>query len=238
MYCTGNYLGSDQALKDNIEDLDPAQARDLVAQLQPRSYEFRTADYPSMALPSGPQLGLVAQEVEVLLPQLVHHTVQPAEYDSLGQVVHPAVPFKSLNYTGLIPVLIAALQDQQDRMDQLEADLASCCAHDGTGLDQRSGSLEGGGASHATSLENDRLTIAPNPFQERTTLSYLLDAPVRVRLQVHTESGMHLATLRDQPQEPGSYSMTWDTQDLAPGLYYVTLFADGKPVVKKAVKVR
>ena len=152
--------------------------------------------------------------------------------------MHPAVPFKSLNYTGLIPVLIAALQDQQDRMDQLEADLASCCAHDGTGLDQRSGSLEGGGASHATSLENDRLTIAPNPFQERTTLSYLLDAPAMVQLQVSTEQGLHLATLRNQQHDAGAYSMTWDTQDLAPGIYYVSLFADGRPVVKKAVKVK
>ncbi|MCB0811270.1 MAG: tail fiber domain-containing protein, partial [Flavobacteriales bacterium] len=188
-------------MKDNIADLDGIQARDLLDQLAPKTYEFRTADYPSMALPNGPQIGLIAQDVEQVLPQLVRQAVHPAEYDSLGQIVHAAVSHKTVNYQGLIPVLIAALQDQQDRMDQLEADLASCCAHDGTGLDQRSGSLEGGGASHATSLENDRLTIAPNPFQERTTLSYLLDAPVQVRLQVHTEGGMHLATLRDQPQE-------------------------------------
>ncbi|MCB0809519.1 MAG: tail fiber domain-containing protein [Flavobacteriales bacterium] len=227
---------SDAALKDNVEDLQ--DGLDQLMQLQPRTYDFTASAPSSMGLPTGQQMGLIAQEVETVFPGLVKELIHPAELDSLGNVIEGPLYYKAVNYTGLIPVLIAALQDQQDRMDQLEADLASCCAHDGTGLDQRYGSLEGGGASHANSLENDRLNIAPNPFQERTTLSYLLDAPVRVRLQVHTESGMHLATLRDQPQEAGSYSMTWDTQDLAPGLYYVTLFADGKPVVKKAVKVR
>ena len=230
----GQWGPSDLNLKDNIQVLSDATS--VLSQLQPRSYVYRSADYPTLALDDEVHYGLIAQEVEAILPTLVRETGQPEVLDSLGNVVYPAVQFKSMNYEGLIPWLIAGFNEQQARIDQLEADLASCCTLDDTGLDMRSGEYDG--FTNATSLENDRLTIAPNPFQERTTLSYLLQAPARVRLQVHTESGMHLATLRDQPQEPGSYSMTWDTQDLAPGLYYVTLFADGKPVVKKAIKVR
>ena len=225
---------SDQSLKTNIQDL--SNAGGLLAQLTPRTYEYMTADHPSMGLSEGLQYGLIAQEVEAVMPTLVKDVVTPAEYDTSGVEIAPQATHKSLNYIGLIPVLIGAFQEQQAQIAELQNDLAACCAATGGDVDTRN--LTEGQAGMPTSLENDRLTIAPNPFQERTTLSYLLEAPARVRLQVHTEGGMHLATLRDQPQEAGSYSMTWDTQDLAPGLYYVTLFADGKPVVKKAVKVR
>ena len=37
--------------------------------------------------------------------------------------------------------------------------------------------------------------------------------------------------------EPGSYQLLWDTNALAPGMYYVTLLLDGQPMVEKAVKV-
>ncbi|MCB0781020.1 MAG: tail fiber domain-containing protein, partial [Flavobacteriales bacterium] len=156
---------SDEGLKQNVEDVQGAIA--LLQQLAPKTYEFDGTSLPQATLPGGPQIGLIAQEVEAVLPQIVGGTIVPAELDSLGNVIHPAKSIKGVDYLKLIPLLIAGMQeqqdlidDQQDRMDQLEADLASCCAHDGTGLDQRSGSLEGGGASHATSLENDRLTIA------------------------------------------------------------------------------
>ena len=103
---------------------------------------------------------------------------------------------------------------------------------------QQDGTGSGSNLEQGMSKSDDRLSIVPNPFQERTTLSYLLDAPAMVQLQVGTEQGLHLATLRNQQHDAGAYSMTWDTQDLAPGIYYVSLFADGRPVVKKAVKVK
>ncbi|MCB9200901.1 MAG: tail fiber domain-containing protein [Flavobacteriales bacterium] len=234
------WVYSDPLLKDNIQPM--ADCLDIVSQLAPKTYNFRTIDYAGIGLPDGLQAGLLSPDVEQVLPHLVREVRQPAVLDSLGNEITPSMELKAMNYEGLIPYLIGAIQEQQAQIQQMQQDLAYCCTNpDGT-LDGRSMQQEGTGNGSNLELgkskSDDRLSIVPNPFQERTTLSYLLDALVRVRLQVHTESGMHLATLRDQPQEPGSYSMTWDTQDLAPGLYYVTLFADGKPVVKKAVKVR
>ena len=231
---SGPWVLSDENYKTDVQPI--TDALNTVLQLAPKSFAMDTLGHPFLVPSNGTDHGFIAQELEGVIPSMVIVATRPTVYDSLGQVLEPSRTFKAVNYNALLPYLVGAVQEQQAQIQQLQQDLASCCTLDDTGLDMRSGEYDG--FTNTTSLENDRLTIAPNPFQERTTLSYLLEAPARVRLKVHTESGMHLATLRDQPQEPGSYSMTWDSQDLAPGLYYVTLFADGKPVVRKAVKVR
>jgi hypothetical protein len=51
------------------------------------------------------QLGLIAQEVEPLMPELVQHD---------GDAVQPL----RLNYIGLMPVMIKAIQEQQAQIDQ------------------------------------------------------------------------------------------------------------------------
>ena len=50
-----------------------------------------------MHLPSGMQSGLVAQQLEAVLPHLVQEMELPAELDSAGNVVHSAVTFKAIN---------------------------------------------------------------------------------------------------------------------------------------------
>ena len=59
---------------------------------------------------SGEQLGLVAQEVERVLPELVS-TSKDADQ------------MKGLNYTGLIPVLVNAIQQQQSQIEKQEHEI-------------------------------------------------------------------------------------------------------------------
>jgi len=164
-------------------------------------------------------------------------------YDEDGTLQHEAVEFKAVNYGSLIPYLVAAYQDErrnreelESRLDHLEQALAACCTNpDGArmldqGLGQPSeldGSLNG----------NEKLHIQPNPFNERTTVYYTLDRGGRTQLLANSADGRDLRVLQEANLEPGSYQFEWDTADLAPGLYYVTLLRDGQPVVKKAVKV-
>jgi len=54
---------------------------------------------------------------------------------------------------------------------------------------------------------------------------------------VHGSDGRGLRVLHEAAMEPGSYQLLWDTNALAPGMYYVTLLLDGQPMVEKAVKV-
>ena len=85
-----------------------------------------------MELPEGRQFGLVADEVKQVFPSMVKQVVQPAKYENddhnSGRVVAEEVSFEAVNYTAMIPVLIAAMQEQQAmieaqqrRIEELEA---------------------------------------------------------------------------------------------------------------------
>ena len=54
-------------------------------------------------------MGLVAQELEQVLPELVT-THKGTDYDDE----------KSVNYNGVIPVLIEAIKEQQQQIEQLQ----------------------------------------------------------------------------------------------------------------------
>jgi hypothetical protein len=92
----GNYFsGSDARLKQDIRDMNPVL--DRVLRLRPVSYRFKSA--PESALPT---LGLIAQEVEPLFPEVVD------EHDGM----------KALAYAQLIPVTIGAIQEFNQKMGE------------------------------------------------------------------------------------------------------------------------
>jgi hypothetical protein len=89
---------SDATLKKNIEPIDDAGA--LLAQLHGYRYQWKDENADTEK-----QLGLLAQEVQKVLPELV----KEGDNGKLG-----------VNYSGLIPVLLEALKEQQQRIDKLE----------------------------------------------------------------------------------------------------------------------
>jgi hypothetical protein len=118
VYITNTYGPSDQKLKKDIQDLDNAIG--LLLQLRPHTYIYRQDEFPGMVLPEGKQYGLIAQEVEQVLPDLVMNNTHPAKYSTDGSLLAPGVDFKSLAYQELIPILIKAIQEQQEQLDRQE----------------------------------------------------------------------------------------------------------------------
>lgn len=83
----------------------------------------------------------------------------------------------------------------------------------------------------------------PNPFNPETTISYAVDAPSRVRLIVVDALGREVATLVDDRQAAGSYSVRWDGRTLmgkdAPsGVYLYRLSVGDARRVRSMVLVR
>lgn len=120
VFTTGAYFPSDEKLKSNIRDYD-ASALSKIMSLQTKSYSYDVAKYKYMNLPAGDQFGFLAQDLEKLFPQLVTKAVQPAEYEKgskNGKKLSDEVQFKAVNYTGLIPVLTKAVQEQQQIIDK------------------------------------------------------------------------------------------------------------------------
>jgi hypothetical protein len=113
---TNNSYGaiSDLKLKENIVDAG-SQWDDLKA-LQVRKYNFKEGQTHT-------QIGLVAQEVELVSPGLVSESLDfDAEGNDLGTVT------KSVNYSVLYMKAVKALQEAMERIEQLEASNADLLA--------------------------------------------------------------------------------------------------------------
>jgi hypothetical protein len=109
---TNNSYGaySDIKLKENIVDAN-SQWNDLKA-LQVRKYNLKEGQTHT-------QIGLVAQEAELVSPGLVYETPdRDAEGNDLGTVT------KSVNYSVLYMKAVKALQEAMERIEALEADVA------------------------------------------------------------------------------------------------------------------
>ena len=63
----------------------------------------------------------------------------------------------------------------------------------------------------------------PNPFREYTQIKYDLQQVGVVRLQVFNFLGQEVTTLVNKRQSPGSYEVTWNAEDIKPGIYFVKL---------------
>ena len=79
--------------------------------------------------------------------------------------------------------------------------------------------------------------IAPNPTSEGTIVTYSVAKAGHISLQVVTEDGRPLKTLREEEAQAGTFTYEWDTYNLTPGTYLCVLSLDGNVLVKKLVKV-
>ena len=101
---------SDRKLKTDIREF--ANATALLASLQPKTYQYNRAKYPDMHFPNSMQYGLIAQEVEEVLPGLVSDIQHPTGTD-----------FKSVNYVGLIPILVQGIKEMQGKINSQQHEL-------------------------------------------------------------------------------------------------------------------
>jgi len=94
----GTIYNSDARYKKNIYTIN--HSLDKVIQLRGVEYEMRKEEFPSMQFTEGTQMGLIAQEVEKIIPEVVTTNVDG---------------YKSVDYAKLVPLLIEALKEQQQQ---------------------------------------------------------------------------------------------------------------------------
>lgn len=122
---------SDRNLKENIQPLQNGLA--TILKLNPATYNFRgNGEYNGLKLSTGLHYGLIAQEVEEVLPSLVKnniHTYTESVNSGSGPNVAPentvtkTMKYKTMNYMELIPVLIKGMQEQQEVIEQLKKEI-------------------------------------------------------------------------------------------------------------------
>src|SRR5215218_1663378 len=75
VYAYGVFQSSDKNLKQNVQEFEDAMS--LINKLKPRNYEFKSDEkLAALHLPKGLHYGLMAQDVEEVLPNLVKEVNQ------------------------------------------------------------------------------------------------------------------------------------------------------------------
>ncbi len=239
VYSSGGYTTSAQKLKQNIRDF--TSAIDIINKLKPKQYEFRQdGNYKLMNLPKGRHFGLIAQDVEKVLPDLINDikfetaTARPQTTETaLPQTQESAqtetkseiIEFKALNYTELIPVLIKGMQelDQKNtKLEQENAQLKSELEELKQLVNQYIKPTAVASRSKATLGQN-----YPNPFTKSTVISFSIPKESNSANIVVTQTGSG-RIIKTSPVSIGTSQLTLDAASLAAGAYAYTLYVDGK----------
>jgi hypothetical protein len=101
----GTVLTSDSRWKKNVTPVMDGLSK--VMALQGVTYDWKTAEYPNMGFTNDRQIGFIAQDVEPIIPEVVHT-------DASG--------YKGISYDKLTAVIVGAIQQQQGEIITLQTD--------------------------------------------------------------------------------------------------------------------
>jgi prefoldin subunit 5 len=114
-YFAGNTIAnaapivSDQMFKTNFEQVKDASK--LLRSIKVQSYNFDTIQYSYMNFDARKQVGFIAQDIEQVFPNLVYSALYPGKTDSLGNQIIAPLPYKAVNYDGVIPYIVQAINE-------------------------------------------------------------------------------------------------------------------------------
>ena len=232
---TGIFEGSDARLKQNIRDF--TSAMEIINQLHPRQFEFRSdGDYKLMNFAHGTHFGLIAQDLEKVLPNLVKNSKlqvpvieKPGSPDAnKGQAPQQAktIDAKAVNYTELIPIIIKGMQE----MSKENADLKNQVAELKQMVSQNTSSAAVSSLSGASLGQN-----FPNPFNKSTIISLSIPKESNAASIVVSQTGTG-KILKSIPVS-GASQVTLDAASLSAGAYTYTLYIDGKKIDSKQMVI-
>lgn len=243
VYASTGFVGpSDAKFKTNI--LPITNALNKVKSLNGVYYDYQTANFPNMNFSTNRQVGLIAQNVDTVLTEVV-------TYDSLLDAY-------TMDYSKINALLIEAIKEQQNQMDSmnvlvatqdsinadLEGRLATleACINN-IGICNNNGGGNGNGnkvSSQSVTLENLKAIVLdqnlPNPFAESTQINFIIpDDVLNAKLLFYDMSGRIINEVNIN--ERGNGTLTVYGENLEKGIYTYSLIADGKLIAtKKMVK--
>lgn len=218
---------SDIRYKKYILELDKKKSLENILQMSPIEYNLKQTYYEtkgdSVKTIKGvydensqvfrkKHYGLIAQDLQKIYPDLVYQN------DS---------GYLSINYTGLIPLLIGSIKELKAEVDELKGSDSNMqkVAQSPTSL-----SSAETGAETAALFQN-----TPNPFTQSTRIKYYLPSTVAIAyLCIYDLQGKQLKQIA--LSERGEGSRTISGSEFPAGIYLYALLADGKEVdVKRMI---
>ncbi|MBK8845171.1 MAG: tail fiber domain-containing protein [Bacteroidetes bacterium] len=228
MFAVRYYQASDARVKQNITPY--TSALNQLAAIKPSSYEYRH-DVP-LSAPMGRHIGLIAENVAQTFPELVKSVAIPPKVDRKGNVIREAYEFDAVNYIGLIPVLVSAVNQQQEAiiakdmaLEEMKAKIALMEKSIAQLVQQNS--LRNGVAGASL------VTVSPNPA--KTNINFVMQSDVaNATLTIISAEGKVVYS-----QQINNRAMNVSTDGLADGTYIysvtsgTTIIANGTVLVTK-----
>lgn len=222
-------VDSDKRFKKNLTHIGRDRSLNQVMKLAPVEYELQqtyitsttdsatteTALFSEEAAEFGrSHFGLVAQEVEEIYPELVYE-------DGNG--------FKSVNYIGLIPMLIQSIQELNAEVMALNSELEVL---KNGGRPHNKKSALAAAEANLPSVEQNY----PNPMTSNSTIKYYLPETTSVaRLHIYDKQGNMVDSY--MLTERGHGEVILPAHKFTPGNYVYSLLVDGEIIASKQMLV-
>ena len=217
---SGSWSGSDKRFKESIKKLD--NVVEGIKKLNGYTYNFKANEFKDKNFDKGEHIGLIAQELQLVFPQLV-------KSDGEG--------YLSVSYEGMIPVLLEVAKEQQARLENQQIQIDELRSM----LQTSNNSVVSNKAPRNTTLTNasieEKQTIilnqnVPNPFAESTEISYIIpEIFSTAKIIFSTTDGRVIKTINIT--ETGEGILTIYADDLTNGAYNYSLLIDNKIVASK-----
>lgn len=240
---------SDQSIKTNIDTL--SNALSLIDMLKPRSFNYDATAIPEMNFPPEKQYGFIAQDVELILPDLVGEQYSVTKFDTLGNIINTPQLIKNLNYNSFIAILTKGVQELnseneelqnklneqdsinnalQDQINTLYSMITSCCSNN-SNTENNSLQQNPNTTLDVTLTDNVPSIVldqnVPNPFAEQTTITYTLTNGVQKAQMLFYNIEGKLIQAVELSNAAGQGQMNVFANDLSTGVYTYTLVVDG-----------
>lgn len=236
VYASDGYVTSDKNLKTNIQEVGDAMS--IINKLKPRHYEFKKdAKFASLQLPKGNHYGLLAQDLQDVLPNLVSEaphelkTVKPQlaiKPETNGKPSAPAalqqetietINIKAVNYVELIPIMVKAMQEQEATIEKQNEKIEA--------LTQMVNQLKSSNTELPDKLSGISLSQnTPNPpIANSTRVNFKIPSGTTTATLILTNTtGQKLKQFK--LNESGIVDI--NTSSLSSGTYFYTLYVGGK----------
>lgn len=181
--------------------------------------------------PEGTQYGMIAQEIQEILPELV------AE-DNAG--------YMSINYDGFVPILIQAVKEVSAEKESLETELSELSAQYEVLLSEVNklkallgtvslSELKEASSSASGETETATLRNYPNPFDASTTIEYSIPNGTTAKLIITSIQGKVVEVVEALTQ---SGTIDLDASTLSSGTYVYALYADGEQLASNTMIIQ
>ncbi len=237
----GGHVPSDEKLKTNIQNYSGAIEK--LEHLITKTYDYKVDEFKSnLTLPTGNQIGIMAQNIKSVFPSLVKQQLAPGLVDpKTHEKKGDDLPFLSVNYTGLIPVLVQAvkelnadhvsdlaqIKDLKTEIAAMQSQLNDICANGCAGLRGTGGDVAAPG--------NQLLQNVPNPFSQQTTIGYVINTGSTAYINVNALDGKLIKQMNITTK--GSGSMIISGSELSAGTYTYSLYVDEKVIDTKIMVI-